>query len=141
MYKYRYLFYAVLGILVVSTGTLVYALMSYPDPAPDFEEKKTDLNGVFSLYNGKVYALVPSNGYYEVSGARQETFKTLKEYNDSHIGYDDQHVYAGNRVLEGLQPATTVALGNNYYSDGKVTYYVDRNSERNEALGISWCRR
>ncbi|MCJ8154834.1 DKNYY domain-containing protein [Chryseobacterium sp. SSA4.19] len=136
MYKYRYLFYTVLGILVVSAGTLVYSLMSDPDPAPDFEQKKTDLNGVFSVYNGKVYALVPGNGYYEVSGARPGTFKPLEgEYNDSHIGYDGQHVYAGNRVLEGLQPAKTVALGNNYYSDGKVTYYVDRNSERNEALG------
>lgn len=134
MYKYRYLLYAVLGILAVAAGNLVYALMS--DADPDFGEKKTELNGVFSFYNGKVYALMPSNGYYEVSGARPETFKTLKEYNDSHIGYDDQHVYAGNQVLEGLQPANTVALGNDYYSDGKVTYYVDGNSERNEALGI-----
>ena len=135
MYKYRYLFYAVLGILVVTAGTLVYALMSDPDPAADFEEKKTDLNGVFSLYNGKVYALVAGNGYYEVSGARPETFKTLKDYNDSHIGYDDRHAYAGNQVLEGLQPANILALGNDYYSDGKITYYVDGNSERNEALG------
>jgi hypothetical protein len=136
MYKYRYLFYAVLGILVISAGTLVSALMYNPDPAPDFEEKKTDLNSVFSTYNGKVYALVPSNGYYEIRGARPETFKPLNgEYNDSHIGHDGQHVYAGNLVLEGLQPAKTVALGNHYYSDGNITYYVDGNSERNEALG------
>ncbi len=136
LYKYRYLFYAVLGILVVSAGIMVSALVSNPDPAPDFEEKKTDLNGVFSTYNGNVYALVPSNGYYEVRGARPETFKPLRgEYNDSHIGYDDRHVYAGNLVLEGLRPAKTVALGNHYYSDGTVTYYADGNSERNEALG------
>lgn len=134
--KYRYLFSAVAAILVLSAVTLLFTLLSGSDPAPDFEEKKKDLNGIFSTYNGKVYALVPSNGYYEVSGARPETFRVLSaEYRDSHIGYDGRYVYAGNLILKGLRPDRTIAIGNNYYTDGTTTWYCSGISEADESLG------
>jgi len=136
LYKYRYLFYAAAAILILSAGTLLFTLLSGSDPAADFDEKKKELNGIFSTYNGKVYALVPSNGYYEVSGARPETFRVLSgAYRDSHIGYDGRYVYAGNLILKGLRPDRTAALGNNYYTDGTTTWYCSGISEADESLG------
>ncbi len=136
MYKYRYLLYAFVALMALSAGTLVYTLLSDSDPAADFDSKKRELNGVFSTYNGKVYALVAGNGYYEVRGARPETFRVLSgDYSDSHIGHDGRHVYAGNLVLEGLRPDRTVALGNHYYTDGTTTWYCGGVTESDEAPG------
>lgn len=87
-------------------------------------------------YEGKVYAMIPSNGYYEVMGADAKTFKTFTDhFQDAHIGWDANHVYAGNIILEGLDPNKIKALSNNYYTDGTITYFCARHSERNQELG------
>lgn len=135
LYKYRYIIYAVLALLFLALFTLMYAVLSGSESTYDFEKKATRLNGVFATYEGKVYAMVPSNGYYEIKGAQAATFKVLPDnFQDAHIGYDDRNVYAGNIILKGLKPATLKALGNNYYTDGALTYYCSRNSERNTSL-------
>lgn len=135
LYRYRYIIYAVLGLLLLAMFTLMYAVLSGSESTYDFEKKATRLNGIFATYEGKVYAMVPSNGYYEIKGAQAASFKVLPDnFQDAHIGYDDRNVYAGNVILEGLKPATLKALGNNYYTDGTLTYYCSRNSERNTSL-------
>lgn len=135
LYKYRYIIYAVLGLLLLTMFTLMYALLSGAESTYDFEKKATRLNGIFATYDGKVYAMVPSNGYYEIKGAQAASFNVLPDnFQDAHIGYDAHNVYAGNIILKGLKPATLKALGNNYYTDGALTYYCSRNSERNTSL-------
>jgi len=135
LYKYRYIIYAALGLLFLVMFTLMFAMFSGNENTYDFEKKATRLNGVFATYEGKVYAMVPSNGYYEVKGAQATSFKVFPDnFEDAHIGYDDRNVYAGNIILKGLNPATLKALGNNYYSDGTLAYYCSRNSERNHSL-------
>lgn len=136
LYKYRYIIYTVLGLLLLSMFTLFFALLSGSGNTYEFEQKAIRLNGVFATYEGKVYAMVPSNGYYEVKGARAGTIKVFPDnFEDAHIAFDDRNVYAGNIVLEGLNPASLKALGNNYYSDGALAYYCDRNSRLNTNLG------
>lgn len=135
LYKYRYTFYAAFGLLFLVLFTLMFAVFSDTGSTYDFEQKATRLNGVFATYEGKVYAMVPSNGYYEVKGANAASFKVFPDnFQDAHIGYDDRHVYAGNLILKGLNPATLEPLGNNYYTDGTAAYYCSRNSERNTSL-------
>lgn len=135
MYKYRFLIYGFFILLfMLMFGLMSISLFSKDDPI-NYNTKTKDLNGVFSVYNGKVYALVPSNGHYEVKGADPANFKVIRgNYADNQIGYDSQHVYAGNIVLKGLRPEGLKVLGNNYYTDGKTTYYCARNSENNESL-------
>jgi hypothetical protein len=122
-------------MLVACFGILYVSLSDKAEPITD-SMAKTDLNSVFCTYEGKVYAAVPSNGYYEVKGADAKTFKTFTDkHQDAHIGWDANHVYAGNIILKGLNPNKLKALANNYYTDGVTTYFCARNSERNKELG------
>ncbi len=135
LYKYRYIIYSVLGLLFFGSFGLIFAVLSGSENTYDFEKKATRLNGVFATYEGKVYAMVPSNGYYEVKGADASSFKVLPDnFQDAHIGFDERNVYAGNMILKGLNAPTLKALGNNYYTDGTIAYYCARNSERNKSL-------
>lgn len=135
MYKYRFLIYGFfILIFILMLGLMSISLFSKDDPI-NYNTKTKDLNGIFSLYDGKVYALVPSNGHYEVKGADPSSFKVISgDYADNQIGYDNQHVYAGNIILKGIKPERLKVLGNNYYTDGTTTYYCARNSEKNESL-------
>ncbi len=134
MYRYRYLFYLFLAFIILTSAALLYALVSDREDSFDFDQHDTELNGIFSTYNGKVYAQVPSNGYYEVKGADLSTFITIPDRMDAHIASDSKNVYAGNIILKGLDPKKLTVLGNNYYTDGTVTYYVDPITEANESL-------
>lgn len=135
-YNYRFLIYGFLGLLFAFCFGLFYVALSSSESTSDFERNAKKLNGIFYIKENKVYAAVPSNGYYEVKDANPETFSVFPDtFNDAHIGFDDQHVFAGNMILEGLKPQGIRALGNNYYTDGEITYYCNRNSERNESLG------
>ena len=135
LYKFRYLFYGLfLFVFVMMFAVMFISLSDKGDPI-GYGADKTDLNGVFTRFEGKIYASVPSNGDYEVIDADPASFKTIPDtYADAHIGYDRKHVYAGNMILEGLDPAKLRVLGNNYYTDGNTTYYCARNSEKNESL-------
>lgn len=135
LYKYRFIIYGFfILIFALSFGTIFISLSGKEDSI-NYNTKTRELNGIFSVYDGKVYALVPSNGYYEVKDANASAFKIIPDsFADAHIGYDDHHVYAGNIILEGLDPKKLKVLGNNYYTDGTITYYCARNSEKNEAL-------
>lgn len=135
LYRFRYVIYSFFAILlIVSVGLLATFFMSR-DGSENVSQNGKKINGVFSVYKDKVYALVPSNGYYELKNTSPQHFKTIAEaYQNRHIGFDNKHVFAGNIVLKGLNPNRLQALGENYYSDGSVTYYVSSNSTRNESL-------
>lgn len=135
LYKFRFLLYGFLIFIFVMMFAVLFISLSDKGDPIGYGADKTELNGVFTRFEGKVYASVPSNGDYEVIDADSASFKTIPDtYADAHIGYDSKHVYAGNMILEGLDPAKLRVLGNNYYTDGKTTYYCARNSEKNESL-------
>lgn len=136
LYKFRYLIYTVVGLALLFSIALFATILSPSEITYDFEKRATRLNGIFATDQGKVYAMVPSNGYYELEHARAETFKVLSDdFKDAHIGYDDRHVYAGNVVVNDVDPSGIRALGNNYYTNGFASFYCNRNSERNKKLG------
>ena len=136
-YKFRFFIVVALILVLAASFSLFYVLLSSQGDPIGYNTPKTDLNSVYCVYDGKVYAAVPSNGYYEVKGADPRTFRTFTEtYQDAHIGYDDKHVYAGNIILKGLNPHKLQVLANNYYTDGNTTYFCARNSESNQELGF-----
>ncbi|WP_262152303.1 DKNYY domain-containing protein [Chryseobacterium foetidum] len=135
LYRFRFLIYGFLIFIFLMMFALLFVSLSSKSEPIDYDSNKKDLNRIFTQFEGKIYAMVPGNGYYEVKGANTATFKIISEsFSDAHIGYDDQHVYAGNIILEDLDPSRLTVLGNNYYTDGKTTYYCARNSEKNESL-------
>lgn len=91
---------------------------------------------IFVKYDGKIYALIPSGGFYLLENADAATFKKLKSENyiERNIGLDKNHVYFGNIPIPDLRPDTFYSIGNGYYSDGISTYFCASNSERNKNL-------
>ena len=93
---------------------------------------------IYYKYDGKIYAMIPSGGYYQVEGADAKTFKLVDSdpiYNNS-VGVDKDHVYSGNQKIGDLNAKTIKYIGNGYYSDGKNTYFCSNNSVRNPNLPV-----
>lgn len=93
---------------------------------------------IYYKYDGKIYAMIPSGGYYQVEGADAKTFKLVDSdpiYNNS-VGVDKDHVYFGNQKIGDLNAKTIKYIGNGYYSDGKNTYFCSNNSVRNPNLPV-----
>lgn len=93
-------------------------------------------NSIYKRYQGGVYALVPSNGYYRMDEADTASFEAFdtKSIDGRQAGRDRRHVYCGNRILPDLQPASTRYLGNSYFSDGSMTYFCAFYSVLNDEL-------
>ena len=93
---------------------------------------------IYYKYDGKVYAMSPSGGYYRVEGADTKTFKVVDAdipYNKC-VAVDKNNVYFGNKIIRDLNPKAIYSIGNGYFSDGKSTYFCSNQSERNTDL--SW---
>lgn len=94
-------------------------------------------NSVFYKYDGKIYALIPSGGYYIVEDADMDSFSVINTgdtYHPSVVGIDKNHVYFGNVKIEDLNPKNISYIGNGYYTDGKSSYFCSPLSERNDEL-------
>ena len=133
---------ALVVLLLISSLLLMTGLFGSVD---DELSSKIDSLGVpydfsiFTLYDNKIYASVPSNGKYPVTQADVATFKTFsdkKGYQSRKVATDKNHVYAGNVIVPNLDPSKTISLGEDYYSDGQHTYYLGSNSIRNDTLNV-----
>lgn len=118
---------------------LFYTMLHSDDnyTAIEFEGKRFG-NSIFYEYDGKLYALIPSGGYYLVEDADLSTFRLLNpgEYYDTHVGVDKNDVYFGNTKIKDLDPKSVRAIGKGYYSDGKNSYFCSVLSERNPDLSV-----
>ena len=86
---------------------------------------------------GKIYALVPSGGKFELKGVRADKFRVLASggYRGRNVGMDENAVYCGNIVMIGLDPSRARAIGNGYFTDGEISYFCSDAGERNYELG------
>jgi len=94
-------------------------------------------NSIFYKYDGKIYALIPSGGYYIVEDADADSFSVIKSehtYKPSVVGKDKNHVYFGNVKIEDLNPKNISYIGNGYYTDGKSNYFCSPLSDRNDDI-------
>lgn len=93
----------------------------------------------YTTEDDKVYAMVPSGGRFELIGTKASKFKYLDtgKYDNRNVGMSDEAVYCGNLVMSGLDPKSVRALGNGYFSDGKMTYFCNSASVPNlEIRGV-----
>lgn len=94
-------------------------------------------NSIFYKYDNKIYALIPSGGYYIVEDADVDSFSVINSentYDSRVVGIDKNHVYFGNVKIEDLNPKEITNVGNGYYTDGKSTYFCSSLSERNDEI-------
>ena len=91
----------------------------------------------YATPQGKIYALIPSGGKFELKGARADKFKVLASggYRGRNVGADESAVYCGNLAMSGLDPTRARAIGNGYFTDGRVSYFCSDVGERNYELG------
>lgn len=94
-------------------------------------------NSIYTEYQGKIYASVPSNGNYLMAQADPKSFRSLNQddrYPDRQFAVDHKHAYCGNLPVAHLNPAKVHSLEHNYYSDGHNTVYCAAMSQRNTEL-------
>ena len=91
----------------------------------------------YATPQGKIYALIPSGGKFELKGVRADKFKVLAPggYRGRNVGADENAVYCGNLAMTGLDPSRTRAIGNGYFTDGEISYFCSDVGERNYELG------
>nr|WP_314903370.1 DKNYY domain-containing protein [uncultured Campylobacter sp.] len=91
----------------------------------------------YSTPQGKIYALIPSGGKFELKGTRADKFRVLASggYRGRNVGADESAVYCGNLAMSGLDSSRAVAVGNGYFTDGRVSYFCSDAGERNYELG------
>jgi len=91
----------------------------------------------YATPQGKIYALIPSGGKFELKGVRADKFKVLATggYRGRNVGADESAVYCGNLAMTGLDPSRARAIGNGYFTDGEISYFCSDVGERNYELG------
>ena len=91
----------------------------------------------YATPQGKIYALIPSGGKFELKGVRADKFRVLASggYRGRNVGVDESAVYCGNLAMSGLDPTRARAIGNGYFTDGRVSYFCSDVGERNYELG------
>lgn len=103
------------------------------------EGEFTQISGseFYATPQGKIYALIPSRGKFELKGVRADKFKVLASggYRGRNVGADESAVYCGNIAMIGLDPTRARAIGNGYLTDGWVSYFCSDVGERNHELG------
>lgn len=91
----------------------------------------------YATPQGKIYALIPSGGKFELKGTQADKFRVLAPggYRGRNVGADESAVYCGNLAMSGLDPTRARAIGNGYFTDGRVSYFCSDVGERNHELG------
>ena len=91
----------------------------------------------YATPQGKIYALIPSGGKFELKGVRADKFKVLAPggYRGRNVGMGESAVYCGNLAMGGLDPSRARAIGNGYFTDGEISYFCSDVGERNYELG------
>ena len=91
----------------------------------------------YATPQGKIYALIPSGGKFELKGVRADKFRVFASegYRGRNVGMGENAVYCGNLAMTGLEPSRARAIGNGYFTDGEISYFCSDAGERNYELG------
>lgn len=91
----------------------------------------------YATPQGKIYALIPSGGKFELKGVHADKFRIFASggYRGRNVGMDENAVYCGNLAMIGLDPSRARAIGNGYFTDGEISYFCSDAGERNYELG------
>lgn len=124
----KYRLYQLLTTLIM-TLVIIYGLMliwifninSQPESYEIALEGK-ELSDNYSLYQNKIYVLLPGRGNHLVDEADSATFRVLNKYGYS-PAVDKSNVYCGRTILKGLNPEKVQLIGHHYITDGTKSYY------------------
>ena len=91
----------------------------------------------YATPQGKIYALIPSGGKFELKGVRADKFRVFASegYRGRNVGMGENAVYCGNLAMTRLEPSRAISIGNGYFTDGEISYFCSDVGERNYELG------
>ncbi|EPL9569599.1 DKNYY domain-containing protein [Providencia rettgeri] len=97
---------------------------------------------IFTHYNGKIYANVPSDGVYAIEEADPNSFNVLTiegHLRDTQFAVDAKNSYCGNNIVPQFNPKTAKSIGNDYFTDGETIIYCSSISQvNNELSGLEY---
>ncbi|OBU02075.1 DKNYY domain-containing protein [Morganella psychrotolerans] len=92
-------------------------------------------HSIFTLYNGNIYAGVPSDGQYVIEAADPVSFKRVSDdYKARQFAVDKHHAYCGNLIVPDFNPGAAKSIGNGYFTDDRNTIYCAPFTKQNEAM-------
>lgn len=140
MQKRNLIVYVFLGSVILAVAGFISGFLLEKDQVSSIElshHGQSIQNSIYTRYQGKIYASVPSNGDYVIPQADPQSFHSLNSdgrYQNRQFAVDQQYAYCGNLVVAGFNPKKTQALDHNYFSDGQNTVYCASMSQRNPDL-------
>lgn len=137
--KAKIIIFTVFGIIFILSCAFIsgIVLSMNKEPSSELRHKGEKLGySIYTIYNDKVYASVPSNGDYLIENADSSSFRLLPESSryEQQVAIDKNHVYCGNLAIPAFNPNSVKSLGNSYFTDGNQTVYCSMGSVRNYEL-------
>ncbi len=125
----------VLLIVIFFTSYLVFfAFFDKNNYSNIVNEEGTLIFGNFKSYQNQVYVYTDNNRYYLVEDADLETFTEVSDLYSPSVAKDKNYVYCGNKIVPYMNPSKVKAIGSNYYTDGKNTYYLSQIAEKTREI-------
>ncbi|HCM63522.1 MAG TPA: hypothetical protein DIT05_13410 [Morganella sp. (in: Bacteria)] len=101
----------------------------------DIDDGQQIGHSIFTLYDGKMYAGVPSDGQYVIEAADPASFKVLSDdYKARQFAVDKHHAYCGNLIIPDFNPGAAKSIGNGYFTDNQNTIYCAPFTKQNAAM-------
>lgn len=139
MKKQKIAAYIAIGMILISMIFLSGLILSmYKDSGYEIGSEGKEINhSIYTLYKGKIYANVPSNGEYLIDIADSQSFKMIYKdfnYKERQFAIDKNNSYCGNRVIPNFNPQTAKSLGHSYFTDEQNTVYCAPFTKINDDL-------
>ncbi|CAB3646579.1 DKNYY domain-containing protein [Achromobacter pestifer] len=132
----RWILSALVILIAMSPMSLLFLALADDDANALADAGQSYSGTIYKRNADRIYAAVPSNGSYPMPGADLATFEPIGEdYANRQVAKDRQHVYCGNQILPGLNPASVRTVGNSYYTDGTAAFYCAPYTVINKELG------
>ncbi|QBH96318.1 hypothetical protein EKN56_07860 [Limnobaculum zhutongyuii] len=114
------IFSILLGLLF---SVFVFTNLWRDSNSSDFSRNSKSLGGRYYSYQQKVYVNIPFQGYYLLPGVNSRDFQVYSSRYLAPLAKDNQSVFCGTHIIQGLQPERVIYTSQGYISDGHNTYF------------------
>ncbi|MCD1127575.1 DKNYY domain-containing protein [Jinshanibacter sp. LJY008] len=117
------IFFILLALLL---SAFVFTNLWRDSNSSDFSRNSKSLGGRYYSYQQKVYVNIPVQGYYLLPGVNSASFQVYSSRYLAPLAKDNQSVFCGTHIIQGLQPDSVIYTSLGYISDGHNTYFCSQ---------------
>ncbi|WP_140918706.1 DKNYY domain-containing protein [Limnobaculum xujianqingii] len=114
------IFSILLGLLF---SILIFTNLWRDSDSSDFGHSSKSLGGRYYSYQQKVYVNIPFQGYNLLPGVDSSDFQVYSSPYLAPLAKNNQSVFCGTHIIQGLQPERVTYTSQGYISDGEKTYF------------------